>query len=263
MRLYLELIKVHIKSAIQYKLSFFTEVLGVLLGYIGNMVIYYIMFRNFNELNGWTFWETMFVYTYAMVCMNTSNVFFSHFCLVDSEIINGSFDKYLLRPIGNFKYYFMSKINVSQFSTLPVSIVLFVMVSMKANIEINVFNIFIMVVSMLGSVLVNSGCLVLVGAVAFWTKKSQELYDSILWPAQYLTFLPLTIFPAIIKVSFTYILPLAFISYYPASIFLKRNSGAGIVSYYGYLTCLVGAVFFLITYWIWTRGIKHYEGSGS
>lgn len=74
-RLYKKLIKNHIKSAMQYKLSFLTELLGVVLGYVGNIIIYSIMFKNFTDLNGWSFWQIMFVYTYAMVAVNISNVF--------------------------------------------------------------------------------------------------------------------------------------------------------------------------------------------
>ena len=101
------------------------------------------------------------------------------------------------------------------------------------------------------------------GTGAFWTKKSQEIYDSVLWPAQYLTFLPLSIFPKVIRWSFTYIIPLAFLSFYPASMFMKMENGNVNIKVYGMSTLLVGVVFFLISYFIWEVGIKKYEGSGN
>ena len=262
-KLYTKLIKIHIKSAFQYKLSFLTELLGVVLGYIGNIIIYGIMFKSFHDLNGWSFWQIMFVYTYAMVAVNISNIFFSHFIQVDNEVISGEFDKYLIRPIGSFKYYLISKFNVSQFVSIFIGVAIFVKSAVQISFTYDFINVCKLIICLTGSVLINSACMVIVGAIAFWTKKSQEIYDSILWPAQYLTFLPLSIFPKVIRWSFTYIIPLAFLSFYTASMFLEMENGNVNIKAYGMSTLFVGVIFFLISYFIWEVGVKKYEGSGN
>lgn len=262
-RLYKKLVKNHIKSAMQYKLSFLTELLGVVLGYVGNIIIYSIMFKNFTDLNGWSFWQIMFVYTYAMVAVNISNVFFSHFIQVDNEVISGEFDKYLIRPIGDFKYYLMSKFNVSQFVSVFLAIAMFIKSSFAVGFNYDAWSLVKLIICMIGSILINSACMVIVGAIAFWTKKSQEVYDSILWPAQYLTFLPLSIFPKVISWSFTYIIPLAFLSFYPAAMFMDMKSEGVSIKVYGLATFFVGLLFFFVSYCIWKIGIKKYEGSGN
>ena len=76
MKLYLEMIKVEIKASMQYKFSLMTELIGTLVGYVGNIIIYYIMFKSFKNLNGWAFHEMMFVYTFAGVAINLATVFF-------------------------------------------------------------------------------------------------------------------------------------------------------------------------------------------
>lgn len=262
-KLYAKLIKIHTKSAMQYKLSFLTELLGVILGYIGNIIIYGIMFRSFNNLNGWTFWQIMFVYTYAMLAVNISNVFFSHFIQIDVDVISGEFDKYMIRPLGDFQYYLMSKFNVSQFVSIFIALAIFIKSAIEVKFKLNACILCLLVVCLIGSILINSACMVIVGAIAFWTKKSQEIYDSILWPAQYLTFLPLSIFPKVIRWSFTYIVPLAFLSFYPASMFMGMEDGEMHINLYGMLTFLVGVIVFFISYIVWKIGIRKYEGSGN
>lgn len=263
MKLYLEMIKVEIKTSLQYKFSLITELIGTLVGYVGNIVIYYIMFKSFKNLNGWGFHEMMFVYTFAGVAINLATVFFGHFINTDRDIISGNFDSYLIRPMDTFKYYLISKFNIVQAISLVFSIVLFIYFVCRNSIQWSFFEVQFLIVCIIGATLINAGTLVLVGAAAFWTKKSAELYDSILWPAQYLSYLPIDIFPWILKSIFTYVLPLAFVSFYPATVFLDLNASYEKYKMYGYLTVFVGIIFYLLCVKLWKFGVKKYESVGN
>lgn len=263
MKLYLEMIKVEIKTSLQYKFSLMTELIGTLVGYVGNIIIYYIMFKNFKNLNGWNFHEMMFVYTFAGVAINLATVFFGHFINTDRDIINGNFDNYLLRPLDTFKYYLISKFNVVQVISLVFSTALFIYIVCNNPIQLTIFEVQFLIVCIIGAALINAGTFVLVGAAAFWTKKSAELYDSILWPAQYLSYLPIDIFPQLLRIVFTFVLPLAFVSFYPATLFLDLNASYEKYKIYGYLTAVVGIIFYFLCVKLWKYGIKKYESSGN
>lgn len=263
MKLYFEMVKVEIKTSLQYKFSLITEFIGTLVGYVGNIIIYYIMFKSFNDLNGWNFHEMMFVYTFAGVAINLATVFFGHFINIDQDIISGKFDGYLLRPIEPFKYYLISKFNVVQAILLVFSIVIFIYIVCNNPIEWTFFKVLFLLVCIIGAFFINAGTLVLVGAIAFWTKKSAELYDSILWPAQYLSYLPIDIFPQLLRIIFTFVLPLAFVSFYPATLFLDLNESYEKYKLYGYVTFIVGLVFYYLCVKLWRYGTRKYESSGN
>lgn len=263
MRLYLEMIKVEIKTSLQYKFSLITDLIGALVGYVGNIIIYYIMFSNFKSLDGWSFHEMMFVYTFAGLVINLATLFFGHFISIDKEIISGSFDNYLLRPISPFRYYLISRFNVVHGVSIIVSLVLFVYMACSNSIIWTAQNLFLLLMCIIGAFLINAGTFILVSSIAFWTKKSAELYDSILWPAQYLSYLPLNIFPHILRAIFTFILPLAFVSFYPSILFLNLNSSYEKYKIYGYLTVVVGIVFYGLCVMLWKYGTKKYESSGN
>ena len=157
----------------------------------------------------------------------------------------------------------ISKFNVVQAISLVFSIVLFIYVICKNPIEWTAFKGLFLLMSIIGAVLINAGTLVLVGAVSFGTKKSAELYDSILWPAQYVSYLSIDIFAQILSVVFTFVLPLAFVSFYPATLFLDLNESYEKYKIYGYLTVVVGIIFYLLCVKFWKYGIKKYESSGN
>ena len=43
MKLYLEMIKVEIKTSLQYRFSLITDLIGALVSYVGNIIIYYLI----------------------------------------------------------------------------------------------------------------------------------------------------------------------------------------------------------------------------
>jgi len=70
---------------------------------------------------------------------------------------------------------------------------------------------------------------------------------------------PLTIFNGIFKFIFTYMLPLGFIAFYPAQLFLRPGDASALV----YISPLVGIGMFALTYWIWQKGVNSWTGTGS
>ncbi|MDQ0193762.1 ABC transporter permease [Paenibacillus wynnii] len=260
--MYIKLLQLQLKTLLEYRFAFFSQVLGIFIGYISTVIVYWLMFLRFDELNGWTFKETMYVYAFAALTINIAAIFFNHFKTMDQEIINGTFDKYLIRPHNVFFSYLISKFDVAEFANLFLSIAVLIYVIDVNHIHFTAVKIVFLFLGIIGAVLVNAGSLVLIGAVSFWTLKSESLYDTILWPAQFLSYLPMGIFPKIIQVLFTFVLPFAFISYYPSTITLDK---VNILSAPGlaYSSIGIGIIFFLISLSVWNSGLKKYNGTGS
>ena len=68
-----------------------------------------------------------------------------------------------------------------------------------------------------------------------------------------------TIFDGAFRFTFTYILPIGFIAFYPSQIFLRPED----VSMLTYFSPIVGIGLFAFTYWVWKKGVNSYTGTGS
>lgn len=260
MWLYWQLTVLQFKSALQYRASFLTQIIGIIVGYGGNIIIYWMMFNSFNDMNGWTFKQTLFVYSFAGLAINISALLFNHYLNIDNDIVSGGFDKYLIRPISPWRYYFISHFDINQFGALVFSLIVFVLAVVINDISFQFLSVLFLLIGLSGAILINASFLVMIGNIAFWTKKSSSLYGTVLWPAQFLTYLPLPIFPVFIQILFTFILPLGFISYYPTRYFFVMDWHSGLLSL---LTFIIGLVTFSIVRVIWGIGIKRYESSGN
>ena len=74
---------------------------------------------------------------------------------------------------------------------------------------------------------------------------------------------PLSIFPATVRILFTYILPIAFIGYLPATVILGVHDEASIQPLLGWASPLVGVSLFALCLRLWRLGLRHYQGNSA
>ena len=61
-----------------------------------------------------------------------------------------------------------------------------------------------------------------------------------------------------------FVLPFAFMNYFPATFLLsKQDTGLGLNPLVGLLTPAVGLAWSLVAYAFWRTGLRHYQGTGS
>jgi ABC-2 type transport system permease protein len=61
------------------------------------------------------------------------------------------------------------------------------------------------------------------------------------------------------RFAFTYVIPIGFGAFYPSQLFLRPEEVSRLV----YFSPIVRVGLFALTYWIWTKGVNSYTGTGS
>lgn len=261
-KLYRNIIVLQLKTLVEYRFSFISQIAQVLVGYVSTMIVYWMMFHQFKTLNGWQYKEIMLVYSLTAFTINLSSIFFNHFRSMDNLIVSGEFAKFMTKPHDVFLHYFISKIDLGEMFNLLITATLFVVFSVINGVEMTMVNLLFLLVAIASGVLINGACNILIGAVSFWTIKSGMLYNTILWPAQFLSYIPLVIFPKGIQFVYTYIFPLGYTGYYPATILLRKNSELTNPNL-PYYAPVIALVFFAMTVVVWRIGLERFEGTGS
>ena len=70
---------------------------------------------------------------------------------------------------------------------------------------------------------------------------------------------PITIFSPVFRFIFTFVFPIAFISYYPSLVILRPDN----VPLLSWISPFVGVAFFYLSYKFWMFGASRYNGTGS
>ena len=61
------------------------------------------------------------------------------------------------------------------------------------------------------------------------------------------------------RFAFTYIIPIGFVAFYPSQLFLRPEEVSPLIC----CSPIIGIGLFALTYWIWTKGVNSYTGTGS
>jgi ABC-2 type transport system permease protein len=154
------------------------------------------------------------------------------------------------------------KFDIGALGQFLFSIVIFLWVSFTLDINWTVGKVLFLLASIVGGVLIQGGMLVIISALAFWTTKSEQFYWVAMYPARNLTNYPLVIYPKLIQMVTAFIVPFGFVNYFPSAVILEKKTPyfSDVV---GYLSPVVGVVFFLLAYWFWMAGLKRYKSTGS
>jgi ABC-2 type transport system permease protein len=99
--------------------------------------------------------------------------------------------------------------------------------------------------------------------IQFWTADSSEIANAFTYGGNTITQYPLTVFPSEIVKGLTFLLPLAFVNWYPALYILDRPDPFGLPAWLQVASPLAAAVTAGVTWLVWRTGVRHYTSTGS
>ena len=260
--LYFKLVSAGIRAQLQYRFAFIMRIVGMITAYTGTAVTMWVMLYKFKALGDWNFYEMLFLYAIAILSWGFCIILFFHFRSLDSYILNGTFDRFLVRPINPFFHFMSMKFDVASFGQFIFSIFVFIWVSIELQLDWSYTKLLFLLASLIGGVLIQGGLLVLISAIAFWTTKSEQFYWVAMYPARNLTNYPLVVYPKVIQWFTAFVIPFGFVNYFPAAVILGKHTPYFPESI-GYFSPLVGVLFFIISYFVWMLGLSRYKSAGS
>ena len=208
--------------------------------------------------------ELLFLYSLLYISYGLSMLFFAGVREVEFLIENGTFDRYMVTPLGIFFQAIVARVDLlTTFCYCLLGSILFGYSTQIVGIIWDTRNLLLMIVSLAGGMMIQASLLLLGSVFSFWTIRTGNVKFLIFFNLRNLSIYPLNIYPGGLRYILTFILPFAFVNYYPAKYILEKDEGEFFGPIYAYGSILAGLVLFLIVYWIWRIGIKNYKSTGS
>lgn len=261
-RFYFHMAGASIRSQMQYRYAFFMNILGWAMSYAGTAITMWTILYQFKALAGWSFWELLFLFALAVLSWGICVMFFFHFRSLDQYIVNGTFDRFLVRPIHPFLHFISLKFDVGAFGQLIFSILAMWLAYAKLHLDWEWWRWLAFLGAMIGGTLIQGGILVAIAAIAFWTTRSERFYWVVMFPAKSMMNYPISIYPKLVQWIVTFLFPFAFVNYYPA-LFLLGKSNQAWERALGVISPFIGCLFFALCFWIWSIGMNRYKSAGS
>lgn len=153
-QLYFDLIKAGLKRFAEYRSSFIAGFFGLIMINGSSILLIWVMLKNFHTLNEWTFWQIVFNYCLFLSCLGFHNTFFRHISDLENHIVNGTFDRFLLRPVSPLLQLASEKISITDLCDFTTGMIGALFAAKMLHIQITVGFMFGFIVSIINGVYV-------------------------------------------------------------------------------------------------------------
>ena len=259
-RLYKVFVAQFFKFLVQSKADFLIGLLGFFLTQATGIAFLYLVFQQIPSLADWSLNQLIFIYGFAQIPRGIDHLFTDNIWLVAWRlIVNGQFDRYMLRPMNLFFQVICEKLQPDALGELLVGIILIVSSLSKGIVLVDATHILFFVISILAGALIYTAIKLLFASLAFWMKISGPVLYTAYQLADFAKY-PTEIYARGVRFVINWVIPFAFVAYLPASYFLKTDvSPLGTIG----VECILSVVFFAVAYYVFHRGTKAYESCGN
>ena len=242
-----------------YKADFFiafaTSMTATVLGF-GFMLV---LFTKIPSLQGWSFYEVMFLYGFSLIPLGFFNVLsWNLHDFSNLYIIQGRFDRVLLRPVHSLFQILFEKFRIESLQEVVTGTAVLWLCSGKLGLEWSLADMVWFLVMVPSAAVIYISVFLILTTVSFWFEDRVGIVPPVF---NMLTFgrYPLTIYNNFIQFMLSWIVPFAFASFYPTTRFLGRDEFAA----HFRAVPLVAAFFLHLALTVWNRGVRNYSSTGS
>lgn len=248
-----------IKSKMSYRADFIISLIGMLLTNLSGFLAFWITFQNFPSIMGWNYNEILFMYGFSLLALTPVQIFFDNNWNLRNYVYSGDFIKYCFRPINLFFYYISEVFDIKGISQFIFGGITLIYAWNKLGLEISFWIIIKLIAALITASLFMIAIMNIAAASGFWIINNAGYLMSFIFKLKDYAKYPVSIYNPIIRFIFTFLIPIAFVSYYPSLIFLRPND----IPILTFLSPVIGIIFFYISYKIWMKGAMSYTGTGS
>ncbi len=248
-----------VKMRLAYRMDFVVDTLAVSFSMVIQMAVLSVLFSKIRALDGWSFEQVLFIYGFSLLPLGLFNLISVNFYgFADKYIIGGKFDRVLLRPVNTLVQVIFESFNVSGLNEILLGIVVMIYAGMKLGLSIGVGDVLVLMVLAPSAALVYTGVFLGITTVSFWHEDKMGLAPPVYNIIRFSRY-PMTIYSLPVRVFLTFVLPFAWVAFYPATWFV----GGLQTPWLALLTVPVGVIVFSGAVLIWHRGAAKYASTGS
>ena len=100
-------------------------------------------------------------------------------------------------------------------------------------------------------------------AISFYVLETGSLKEIFYWNMRKFAIYPLSIYNKFIQAILIFVVPFAFVNYFPAQFFLRKADMAAYPEWLMYISPVVGIALYLFAYSFWRFSLRFYKSSGN
>lgn len=263
LRIWMRLLGVSVRGQMQYPASFWLTTAGHLLVTGIEFAGVWALFERFGSLRGWRLPEVALLYGIVHVGFALAEGIGRGWDVFPALIRGGDFDRILLRPVSTALQVAGSELQLMRIGRLIQGAAVLGWAMSAAEIEWALAGAALVAGAVAGTACLFYGLLVLQATLAFWTIDTLEVMNTVTYGGVETAQYPLTIYDRWFRRIFVFLVPLASVTFLPATAVLGRPENLGAPPILQWSGPLAGVLFLSLCLAVWRVGVRHYQSTGS
>jgi ABC-2 type transport system permease protein len=222
-----------------------------------------VIFTAVDSLAGWSVAEVAVLFGLSGLAFGLGDVLVSPVEFAAVHIRDGSFDQFLIRPVGALWQLLAQEFALRRLGrSLQPAIVLAVALT-RVDVAWGPAEVLLVPLSVVCGTAIYGAIWVITSSLAFWTVEMREVASSFTYGGNLLNAYPLDVLGTWLRRLATFVVPLGSVAYLPALRLFDKPLPFGLPALAAWSGPLVAVLAALAARAVWGRGIRHYRSTGS
>ena len=257
MKLYIESLKMHFKSLLEYRVSFVVGFFSQFLIFFTYYFIIIALFTKFDNIKGFTLYEVLLTFSIIQFGFSVNEFLARGVDTFETLIIDGSLDRLLVRPRNILLQVLCSKADFVKISRILQDIVILLISLHHLNIEFTFLKLCCLILMLISAVVIFFAVFLLMASFCFVTVQALEVKNLFTDGGKHVAQYPIGVFKKGIVMFFTFIIPYGFVNYYPLLYLLGKTENV--------LYCfspIIVLIYVIPAFIAFKYGLKKYTSAG-
>lgn len=257
-RVYKRFLLTSMASEFEYKTNIVIDLITAIFSLVGSIFLLSIFFQNSGNIGGWKFEQALIIQGIYTILNGITNTWFNpNLKEIVKHIREGTLDFVLLKPIDSQFFISFKKIAPSGLLELILGFCLLFYCIRVNEININLSFLLLCLITIVCSICILYSLWFFISTTTIWfvkTWNATEVLRSFLYIGRF----PLSSFSFSLRVFFSVVIPIAFITTIPSEVFLGLTQTWKIL-----LEVFVSMIFIFTSRKFWLFALRYYSSASS
>ena len=243
---------------LEYQANVLIELLAVVMSLSGSLFMLSLFFGPDQTLGGWSWPQALMVQgLYTVFDGMASTWLRPNLGAIVTHVREGTLDFVLLKPIDSQFWLSLRTLSPAGLPEIGLGFVVATWGAIQAGVVLSPLSVLAALVMLVAGGLILYSLWFLIAATSIWfvkTWNATEVLRTLLASGRY----PLSAYPPALRVLFTFLLPVAFLTTVPVEILLGQMQAGSLI-----LGVLLATTFFALSRSFWLFALRHYTSASS
>ncbi|MDE7311597.1 MAG: ABC-2 family transporter protein [Eubacterium sp.] len=254
-RLYVWYQAENVRSLAQYRADFLLMILFTVFSQGCSLALIGIIYSNIPAVGGWTMWEVLMLYGFLLFSEGSINFFFQGAWKIANMIREAELDRFLVRPVPVGLQLLAARIDFEGLNKMMIAGALLFLSAGRCGAVQGIADGLLLLAFLIQACIIRLCMVWIASCASFWMENGRNSLNYFVICLGEMAKYPLAIYPPVLKGIFGYLVPYAFVSYYPVGYLTGKSgmaAGAACIPF-------VCAGMVLVSYGVLKRGLCRYE----